>query len=216
MNGEKKKIVSILRSLLISRPQNGMSIRELKRDFHEFEGLKIPLFEFRTVEDFLRSSGEFIIENVRGELIIFEKPTAESSHMSKLVTEQNRPRRKIPSVRQRQPRKEKQTIYSRSWKSRNCPPTFDKVSNTQRSFRSVPVVHQRNKATTIEFSFDQLTENKNGPNQSVDDVIKLCFIPDDTNPSCIAQPSHSKQQESDDKGIPDLANFCLNQVSFSF
>ncbi len=74
MNEEKRKVINILRSLIISSPQKGKSLRELVRDFFEFEGKKIPIFEQRTVEDFLRSTGEFIIENFRGESIIYEKP----------------------------------------------------------------------------------------------------------------------------------------------
>lgn len=77
MNEEKKKVAKVLRSLIISSPQRGKSLRELIRDFYEFEGKKIPIFEHRTVEDFLRGTGEFIIENFRGELIVYEKPKAE-------------------------------------------------------------------------------------------------------------------------------------------
>jgi len=65
-----------------------MSIKDLARDFMEFEGYRIPLFEYRSLEDFLRLSGEFIIENFRGELIIYAKPNEESAHIAKLVAEQ--------------------------------------------------------------------------------------------------------------------------------
>lgn len=74
---EKKKVVKILRSLLISSPQKGKSIRELVRDYREEAGSAIPIFGCRNVEDFLRGTGEFVIENFRGELIIYEKPNAE-------------------------------------------------------------------------------------------------------------------------------------------
>lgn len=77
MSEEKKKVISILRSLIISSPQKGKSQRELVRDYHEFVGCKIPIFEFQTVEQFLRGCGEFVLENFRGEMIVYEKPNAE-------------------------------------------------------------------------------------------------------------------------------------------
>lgn len=77
MSDEKKKVISILRSLIISSPQKGKSQRDLVRDYFEFVGEKIPTFEFETVEKFLRGSGEFVLENFRGETIVYEKPNAE-------------------------------------------------------------------------------------------------------------------------------------------
>lgn len=77
MNPDRSVVVKILRSIIISSPQNGKSIRDLVRDYHEQEGTKIPIYEHRTVEDFLRSTGEFIIENYRGELKVYEKPNSD-------------------------------------------------------------------------------------------------------------------------------------------
>lgn len=74
---KKKTVVKILRSLLISSPQRGKSIRELVRDYREEAGTPIPIFGCRNVEDFLRGTGEFVVENFRGELIIYEKPNEE-------------------------------------------------------------------------------------------------------------------------------------------
>lgn len=84
MNEEKKKVTTILRSLIISSPQKGKSLRELVRDYYEFEGVKIPIFEYRSVEDFLRGTGQFVIENFRGELIIYEKPS-EQRFLKKII-----------------------------------------------------------------------------------------------------------------------------------
>lgn len=76
MNEEKNKVATIQRCLIISSPKKGKSLRELIRDYRQSEGSNIPIFEYRSVEDFLRGSGEFIIENFRGESIIYEKPNA--------------------------------------------------------------------------------------------------------------------------------------------
>lgn len=76
MNEEKKKVTHVLRSLVMSSPHKGKPLRELVKDYYECEGRKIPIFEHRSVEDFLKSTGEFIIENRGGELKIYEKPNS--------------------------------------------------------------------------------------------------------------------------------------------
>lgn len=181
MNAEKKTIISILRSLTISSPQKGISIRDLTRDFYEQEGARIPKFEYRSLEEFLRASGEFIIENFRGELIIYEKPNSDSWHISKLVAEQGRPKKRIPvasrfrrSVRQPQP--QPRSAYplnnTRSPSKTNFSNRYNNINNTQRSSQGIP--SQQRKASSVEYSFDQFmsqqTDNSYGQNRIANDA----------------------------------------------
>lgn len=169
MNEEKQKTISVLRAIIISSPQRGKSVRELARDYYQNEGKNIPTFEHRHVEDFLRSSGEFIFENIRGELIVYEKPNSESWHIAKFVAEQHKPRRRpVKSFRpQRFVRPPQTNVIPRHIRSaypfpvakspskQIFPRKFgNNVTNMQRTSQ-VPI-HQRAQAQTIEFSFDQL------------------------------------------------------------
>lgn len=78
MDAEKKNVANVLRSLIISNPKKGISVGELMADFFKSYGKEIPKFEHPTVDDFLRSTCEFIIKNnSRGEAIIYEKLKSE-------------------------------------------------------------------------------------------------------------------------------------------
>lgn len=173
MNEERQKVISILRSLIISSPQKGKSLRELARDYHEFEGKTLPTFGYRNLEEFLRASGEFIIElNRSGELIIHERPNEESWHITRFIAEQHKPRKRVSvanrfqnnfrrSIRQPLPRSVLPISYTRSPTKTFAPRNHNNVNTP----RNIPI-HQRSQAPTTVYSFDQLqskqTENTSG------------------------------------------------------
>lgn len=177
MNDEKKKILKIIRSLIISNPQDdGMRVKYLLNDFKAFEGSDIPSFEYRTALEFLRASNEFVIENVRGELFIYAKATGESSHISKLVSEQMKPRAKrMPpiankshhSVYKQTPNHRSSTFYNTRQIGQNISthqPRLQNKSGQITAIRKNEVDIIRKKAPTIEFSFDQLKSQERASN----------------------------------------------------
>lgn len=163
MTEEKKKIIKILRSLIISNPQEGVFIKTLLNDFTTFEGVVLPLFGYKTAVEFLRASGEFVIENVRGEFMVYAKTTAESKHIARLVSEQNKPRKFPFSQIQRSVRS--QPPNSRSFSFHNTK-SFVDLNNTHHRIgqhNSIQQLrHQRNNTPTIEYSFEQLQSQLKG------------------------------------------------------
>lgn len=82
---DRKSIILVLRSLANSRKE--ASLVDLVRDYAETEGGQIPFarFGFRTLEDFLKESGEFRVTPWQ---TVQVKSSDVSSHINKLVAEQ--------------------------------------------------------------------------------------------------------------------------------
>lgn len=143
MNDEKKKVLRILRSLIISsNPRNGLGLRNLLVDFEQYEGKQLPLFEYNTAAEFLQASGEFDITNYDGGVsIVHARTSPKSKHISKFVTEQTNSRiyRNQKSMQQRLIQKNHQLVYS------NNQPSKPRV------------LHQ---GTSTVFSFEQLKTQK--------------------------------------------------------
>lgn len=180
MNDEKKKILKIIRSLIISNPQDGMRFKKLLNDFKTFEGLDIPSFEYRTAVEFLRASNEFVIENVCGELLVYANATSESSHISKLVSEQIKPRTKrMPpnkshhSAYKQMPNNRSSTFYSNRQIGQNISIHQHRHQNKNGQFTAmikneVDIIHKQ--VPTIEFSFEQLKSQQQQSNEQSDTV----------------------------------------------
>lgn len=115
-------VVKALRSLLNST-QNGLLQKHLWRDFREMEGYTVPFKEFgyNTFTDFLIKSNEFELTNTQEGYHVRARLTANSIHITEMVSAQNRARKKksakpIPYVPRRNIRLESNwnlTAYSK-------------------------------------------------------------------------------------------------------
>lgn len=90
MCDEKQQVISVLRALLVSKAKKGpISLFELGRDYCSQEGkTEIPKFGYKNVRDFLRCSGEFVVNEYNHVVLASEIPKLESLRNKKLVTEQ--------------------------------------------------------------------------------------------------------------------------------
>lgn len=90
-------IVKTLRSLLIPQ-KNGLLARHLMRDFRDLEGCVVPFHElgFKSFEQFLSSSNEFVLTQTPEGVHVYAKIKADSLHIAQLVASQNqnRPKKK--------------------------------------------------------------------------------------------------------------------------
>lgn len=146
MNEKKKQIIKILRCLVISNPQEGMSIGKLLSDFANNEGMELPLFEHRSALEFLRASGEFFVEYVHGDAKVFAKMSSESTHISKFIAEQ---RNNVKSKNHRF------APNQRSFRVRENTKRFGQTpNNTQHQ-------PQHWNAPSVTFSFDGLQKGNN-------------------------------------------------------
>lgn len=84
---EKQRVISVLRALLLNCKNDGMPLRVLKQDYSFHEGKQeIPLFEHKSVVDFLISSGEFIL-NIDHNGLVTVRGKPKLLHQKGLVTE---------------------------------------------------------------------------------------------------------------------------------
>jgi hypothetical protein len=88
-------VVSVLRSLLNSRKDQVGTLSELFRDYKEVEGkaLDCRKLGFRNIEDFLRSSDQFLLTNFRGEVQVRVKASEDSQHIARMISAQRKPKR---------------------------------------------------------------------------------------------------------------------------
>lgn len=95
MSANASDVIKTLRSLLNST-QNGLNANQLMREFREMEGYAVPFQQlgFSTFVQFLQNSNEFEIQNTPNGPHIRAKLTKESVHIAKLVSSQNRGKRK--------------------------------------------------------------------------------------------------------------------------
>lgn len=85
-NSEQSSVVVVIRALLQSASSSGLTLQELENDYRNLEGVPVPFvrFGYKTVGDFLRSTGEFIYNGRK----ITHKEVPESMHISRLVKQQ--------------------------------------------------------------------------------------------------------------------------------
>lgn len=91
---EKDQIVSILRAIVTSRKDT--TENDIRNGFREIEGYEVPYkkFGFNRLDDFLRSSSEFILIRNGRDTFIKAKLSQDTAHISRLVAEQNSSKRK--------------------------------------------------------------------------------------------------------------------------
>lgn len=97
-------IVKTLRGLLNSA-QNGLTTKQLMRDFREMEGCVVPYqaLGYSSFVQFLTESNEFDLMNTPDGPHVFAKVTKESAHIAELVGRQNRIRKKKSNLPARPP-----------------------------------------------------------------------------------------------------------------
>lgn len=125
MNSEMDKIINIIRALVISDKAES-SITDVIRDYRNVEGGPIPYrrFGYDTLEEFLKSSGQFFVHSFRGETKISVVPTEKTAHISKMVKLQksSAKRRGIGRSMPRTPRFSSDQSWNRSSYSKNYRP----------------------------------------------------------------------------------------------
>ncbi|XP_058834964.1 tudor domain-containing protein 7A isoform X2 [Topomyia yanbarensis] len=104
---EAEAAISVLRALVLSK-KGASTVKSILSDFRELEGgpLMYKKFGYPNADEFLRASGEFVLQSRMGETVIFVKPSKESAHILKMVAAQrNTKTRKSGFAIQRQPEK---------------------------------------------------------------------------------------------------------------
>lgn len=86
---EAKSAIAVMRSLIISE-KGTSSLFRILGDFRKEEGhpLMYKDFGYRSAAEFLEATGEFILREQNGEVVIFVKPSEESSHIQKMIAAQ--------------------------------------------------------------------------------------------------------------------------------
>lgn len=104
---EAEAAISVLRALVLSK-KGPSTVQSVLADYRELEGgpLMYKKFGYPNADEFLKSTGEFVVQNRMGEAVIFVKPSKESAHILKMVAAQkNTKTRKSGFSIQRQPQK---------------------------------------------------------------------------------------------------------------
>ncbi|XP_055593451.1 tudor domain-containing protein 7 isoform X2 [Uranotaenia lowii] len=120
---EAEAAISVLRALVAS--QKGPStVRGLLRDYRELEGgqLMYKKFGFPNADEFLKASGEFMVQsNNMSETIVYVKPSKDSAHILKMVAAQKstKPRKSGFAV----PRQPQRRIGEFNWN----PSAYNKI-----------------------------------------------------------------------------------------
>lgn len=86
---EAEAAVSVLRALVSSK-KGPSTVQSILADYRELEGgpLMYRKFGFSSADDFLKSTGEFVVQSKMGENVVFVKPSKESAHILKMVAAQ--------------------------------------------------------------------------------------------------------------------------------
>ncbi|XP_065092064.1 tudor domain-containing protein 7 [Ochlerotatus camptorhynchus] len=89
LSEEAEAAISVLRALVSSK-KGASTVQSILNDYRELEGgpLMYRKFGFANADDFLKSTGEFIVQNRMGETVVFVKPSKESAHILKMVAAQ--------------------------------------------------------------------------------------------------------------------------------
>lgn len=123
---EMNNIIAVIRSILISAPGRCLPVRQIQSDYREVEGSMIPFkkFNFRTIEEFLEASNEFLIRQTSEGIKVFPKANKESAHVSKLIDEQTRKKKKpsrFSTPRAVQPRSKQFTVQNSAYSTNIYP-----------------------------------------------------------------------------------------------
>lgn len=126
MNSEMDKIINIIRALVISDKAES-SITDVIRDYRNVEGGQIPFrkYGYDSLEEFLKSSGQFFVHSFRGETKISVVPTEKTAHISKMVQLQKSSAKRRGNGRStmpRTPRSSSDQSWNRSSYSSNYRP----------------------------------------------------------------------------------------------
>lgn len=86
---EADAAIAVLRALVSSK-KGPSTVQSIMADYRELEGgpLMYKKYGFPNADEFLKSTGEFVVQNRMGETIIFVKPSKESAHILKMVAAQ--------------------------------------------------------------------------------------------------------------------------------
>ncbi|XP_058458121.1 tudor domain-containing protein 7A isoform X2 [Malaya genurostris] len=104
---EAEAAISVLRALVSSK-KGASTVKSILSDFRELEGgpLMYKKFGYPNADEFLKATGEFVLQNRMGENVIYVKPSKESAHILKMVAAQrNTKTKKSGFAIQRQPQK---------------------------------------------------------------------------------------------------------------
>ncbi|XP_019536103.2 tudor domain-containing protein 7A isoform X2 [Aedes albopictus] len=86
---EAESAISVLRALVLSK-KGPSTVQSILADYRELEGgpLMYKKFGYPNADEFLKSTGEFVVQSRMGETVIFVKPSADSVHILKMVAAQ--------------------------------------------------------------------------------------------------------------------------------
>lgn len=86
---EYKTVIQEIRSILQSAPSNGLTAKDLSRDYKDMVGNWVPFkrFGYNSIDDMLSASGEFIFKQTFDGIKIIQKETRQSAHINRLVQE---------------------------------------------------------------------------------------------------------------------------------
>uniref|UniRef100_A0A1Q3F7N2 Putative tudor domain-containing protein 7 n=1 Tax=Culex tarsalis TaxID=7177 RepID=A0A1Q3F7N2_CULTA len=86
---EADAAVSVLRAIVTSK-KGASTVRSVLADFRELEGgpLMYTKFGFPNADEFLKATGEFVVQSRMGESVVFAKHSQASAHIQKMVSAQ--------------------------------------------------------------------------------------------------------------------------------
>uniref|UniRef100_A0A1Q3F6B8 Putative tudor domain-containing protein 7 n=1 Tax=Culex tarsalis TaxID=7177 RepID=A0A1Q3F6B8_CULTA len=86
---EAEAAVSVLRAIVTSK-KGASTVRSVLADFRELEGgpLMYTKFGFPNADEFLKATGEFVVQSRMGESVVFAKHSQASAHIQKMVSAQ--------------------------------------------------------------------------------------------------------------------------------
>ncbi|XP_055386753.1 tudor domain-containing protein 7-like [Condylostylus longicornis] len=112
--------VDILRALL-NIQKRPLLLSVLLKEYRDMEGKNLPfkLYGFKSPEEYLKSSGKFLVINDRGEIYISARPNKDSAHIVDMITNQkaNKNRRTFGNSNNRMPTKNDQSWNKSSFSS---------------------------------------------------------------------------------------------------
>lgn len=91
-----KSVVQVMRALLQSAPSDGLLTRQLLNDYRSYEGSPLPFRQlgFESVDELILKSGEFVQRRTHDGVKVIPKEKTDSAHISRLVQQQQRPKKK--------------------------------------------------------------------------------------------------------------------------
>lgn len=86
---EAEAAVSVLRAIVTSK-KGPSTVQSVLADFRELEGgpLMYKKYGYPSADEFLKATGEFVVQSRMGESVVFAKHSAASAHIQKMVSAQ--------------------------------------------------------------------------------------------------------------------------------